>query len=338
MASILQHFTYERPKTFENAIKLLDGFERSSRSFVICAGGTDLVPYLKRYRLEPTVLVSLSEISELKKIEVNDSKRLRIGATVTLAELSRDKLVNKLAPGLAATASLVASPQIRNRATLGGNLLADNRCFYFNQSKEYRDTFCACFKEGGNKCHLIPNAVPGKTPLCRARFISDLAPVLMALNASVILVGPNTQRVIALRDFYLQDGIKRNQLESSEILTEIELDLAFMPQVTYQKLRIRNAIDFPSVGVAVGMCSRKGREDWTFSVTGINPAPIFVMASFLQEGLVHQARQDLVEKACQDVVRIAVSLKQDFFPPAYRKKMIPILIRRCVSQLLDGNE
>lgn len=331
MPGLRHSFDYQRPKTLDAALKLVEELSRASSSFVFCAGGTDLIPHLKLRHHELGTVISLSAIAELQAIAPSGSNSIQIGALATLADLRRDPHVTAAFPGLARAAATVASPQIRIRATVGGNLLADNRCVYFNLSEESRGALGDCFKTCGDACHLVPSAQRGVLPLCRARFVSDLAPVLMALDAQVHLRAPRGSRTVNLREFYKPDGIDRTCLRGDEILTHIHIpiDSEAKSSVAYQKLRIRNAIDFPSVGVAVGRKRLREKTQWSVAVTGINTHPIFA------RGDAGEAfESDVIEKAIAEVGRAASPLRQDFFPPAYRRKMIPVLIRRAVAQLL----
>jgi 4-hydroxybenzoyl-CoA reductase subunit beta len=166
--------TYASPDTIEAAWDLL----RRRRGAVILAGGTDLVPRMKHRISSPSVLVDLRGIPGLARIEATESSIL-IGTMVTLDQLCGDEILARLVPALGSAARCVASPQIRNIGTIGGNILQERRCLYFNQSPEWRSNVASCYKLGGRVCHQAPGSRD-----CRALYYSDLAPVLLALDAT----------------------------------------------------------------------------------------------------------------------------------------------------------
>lgn len=327
MYTRMHAFRYERPGNLEETIELLARLQGNGEEFVLSAGGTDLVPGLKLHDTWVGSLISLTGLRELHGVHL-DGERVRIGALTTLAELALDAGVRRELPGLAAAAAEIASPQIRNRATVGGNLLVDHRCMYYNQSVQNRCAHDSCFKAGGEGCHLIPNAVRGKLPLCRARFVSDLAPVLLCLDARVRLVGPKGWREVLLAGFYLPDGMDRNVLRDGEILAEVEVRLPAPAHLRYEKLRIRNAIDFASLGVAVALLSKGKTWELRVSLTGVNEAPYHGRWDEKECG----GRDAMILRACEEASKTVVPLKQDFFPPSYRRKMVSVLIRRALGR------
>ena len=142
-------------------------------------GGTDIMPLLKNGVRDDCELVFLKKIPELRELTDAESY-LVIGSGMTLTELAENKLVNERCTAVAQAASLTASPQIRNIATIGGNIMQDRRCIYFNQTHLWRSGLAYCFKTGGTICHQIPNS-----PVCRAIYYSDVATALIACDAEV---------------------------------------------------------------------------------------------------------------------------------------------------------
>lgn len=321
----LDSLSFERPLTVAAALALR---EKAPADTAFYSGGSDLLPTLKHKGSTFSRLISLSGIAELKQI-VTAPSRVSIGSQVTLDELIRHTALESLLPVVSATARLIASPQIRNRATVGGNLLVNNRCTFFNQSEINRESHGLCYKANGNVCHLVPNSKPGDLPLCRARFVSDLAPVFLLLNAFVILRSPEGQRELSLSDFYLGDGIKRNLLQDSEVLTTIHFDVNPSQKIVYEKLRIRQALDFPSVGVALSW--QASTQKLGVAVSGVNPKPIL---HWQQQG--PGGASEMLEGVIAEVTKAAQPLKQDFFTPGYRKKMIGVFIRRNFEKVLSN--
>ena len=165
---ILARYEYYRPSTVEEAVSML------KKENTIIAGGSDVMPQLKTATIAPEALIDLSKISEMHTVEETDDG-IYIGAMVTLSHLAKNELILRKLVALSQAARNVASPQIRNRGTVGGNLMQARRCFYYNQTKEWRRGIPVCFKVGGDRCIQIPNS-----PVCRAIYYSDMAPALRA--------------------------------------------------------------------------------------------------------------------------------------------------------------
>ena len=168
-------FNYVVPDSIEAASKYLS----TGKNVSFLAGGTDLLPQIKYGLKQPSLLVDLGKIESLKGVATR-GQELFIGAMETLGDLARNSRVNRSFPVLGQSALRVASPQIRNRATLVGNILQERRCLYFNQSEYWRQSIAPCFKLGGEVCHQIP-----RSRTCCALYYSDTAPVLLALDAQV---------------------------------------------------------------------------------------------------------------------------------------------------------
>ena len=147
----------------------------------IIAGGSDVMPQLKTATIAPEALIDLSKISEMHTVEETDDG-IYIGAMVALSHLAKNELILRKLIALSQAARNVASPQIRNRGTVGGNLMQARRCFYYNQTKEWRRGIPVCFKVGGDRCIQIPNS-----PVCRAIYYSDMAPALIAYGAQALV-------------------------------------------------------------------------------------------------------------------------------------------------------
>ena len=230
----LPWFEHRSPATVEEAARILAG---EGPDAMLIAGGTDILPNMKRRQMAPKILVSTRKIAELKK------NGHAIGAGTTLTEI-----VNKrdLPMGLRQAAHLVATVHLRNMGTIGGNLCLDTRCNYYNQNYEWRKAIDFCLKKDGDICWV---ATASKR--CVAASSTDCAPALMAIGAKVKLVSANGEREVALQDFYNNDGIDYLRRKPDEILTEIwfEKDV----KSTYWKLRRRGAFDFPVLGVGAAI-------------------------------------------------------------------------------------
>jgi 4-hydroxybenzoyl-CoA reductase subunit beta len=234
-------FEFRAPRTLEEAARILDG-ERANA--MPLAGGTDLLPNMKRRQQVPRTLMSLLHIESLNRLAMNASGS-RLGACLTLSDIATDPRFRNGLTALAQAASLVATPQIRNMATLGGNICLDTRCNYYDQSYEWRKSIDFCLKKDGTTCWVAPGSSK-----CLAVSSTDTGPALMALGARVRLVSRSGEREVALADLYNNDGIDYIKRRRDEILTEVLLDSLHGWRSTYWKLRRRGSFDFPVLSVA----------------------------------------------------------------------------------------
>src|ERR1700726_4019645 len=234
-------FEFRAPQTLEEATRILDG-ERANA--MPLAGGTDLLPNMKRRQQAPRTLISLRHIQSLSEIELSDSG-LRLGACLTLSDIAASPRFRNGLTALAQAASLLATPQIRNMATLGGNICLDTRCNYYDQSYEWRKSINFCLKKDGTPCWVAPGSSK-----CVKVSSTDTAPALMALGARVRLVSRSGERDVLLADLYNNDGLDYIKRKPNEILAEVLLDSLRGWKSTYWKLRRRGSFDFPVLSVA----------------------------------------------------------------------------------------
>jgi 4-hydroxybenzoyl-CoA reductase subunit beta len=230
----LPWFEHRAPRSVAEAAKILVG--EGPRAMLI-AGGTDLLPNMKRRHQSPQVLVSVRQISELRKL--NGS----FGAGLTLNEVARHE---KTPTALRQAAVQVATPHLRNMGTLGGNLCLDTRCNYYNQTYEWRKAIDFCLKKDGKICWV---ATASKR--CVAVSSTDTAPALIALDAAVTLVSSGGEREVKVADLFKNDGIDYLSRRPDEILTQVRVPDGW--KSTYWKLRRRGSFDFPILGVAAAL-------------------------------------------------------------------------------------
>jgi 4-hydroxybenzoyl-CoA reductase subunit beta len=231
----LPWFEYRSPRTVAEAAAILAG---EGPEAMLVAGGTDLLPNMKRRHQTPRVLVSLRRAEGLKKVSNGDG--LALGAGLTLTEVVREP---RTPAGLRQAAAQVATVHLRNMGTLGGNLCLDTRCTYYNQNYEWRRAIDFCLKKDGETCWV---ATASKR--CVAVSSTDTAPALIALGARVRLVGAAGEREIPVETLYNNDGIEYLARKPDEVLTEVRIPAGWTS--TYWKLRRRGAFDFPVLGVA----------------------------------------------------------------------------------------
>jgi 4-hydroxybenzoyl-CoA reductase subunit beta len=233
----LPWFEFRAPRTVAEAAKILAG---EGPGAMLIAGGTDLIPNMKRRHQSPKTLVSLRRVAELKKSNGT------LGSGLTLSDLVHDASVRERYRSLWQAAAQVATVHLRNMGTLGGNLCLDTRCTYFNQNHEWRKAIDFCLKKDGDVCWV---ATASKR--CVAVSSTDTAPALIALDAKVKLVSAQGEREVPLAALYNNDGIDYLTRRADEILTEVAVPQGWTS--SYWKLRRRGAFDFPVLGVAAAV-------------------------------------------------------------------------------------
>jgi len=239
----LPWFEFRAPRTVAEAAAILAG--EGARAMPI-AGGTDLIPNMKRRQQAPGLLVSLRGIEELKRM--GNGGGTTLGAGLTLTGIVRSAVVRESHTALYQAAAQVATVHLRNMGTIGGNLCLDTRCNYYNQNYEWRKAIDFCMKKDGEVCWV---ATASKR--CVATSSTDCAPALIALGARVRLVSASGERELALEQLYRNDGIEYLTRRPDEIVTAVVLPAASDRagwRSTYWKLRRRGAFDFPVLGVA----------------------------------------------------------------------------------------
>lgn len=210
---ILYDFEYERPQSLSEASKLLAQLGDNAR---IMAGGTDLLPNMRLEIARPATVVSLRGIAP-EPIAVNENGAIRIDALTTLAAVANSELVKSTLPMLAESARVVASNQVREMGTIGGNLCQDTRCLYLNQKHDYQFK-APCFKRGGTCCYPFPRNDPDT---CWSVHMSDTAPALIALNAEVETVRSGGSRRLPVQELFNGDGLRPIALDADEIIRAI---------------------------------------------------------------------------------------------------------------------
>jgi len=239
----LPRFRFVGPDSIQEAVDVLAS--AAPGDAMVVAGGTDIIPNMKRRQQTPGTLVGLRAIDELRAIRNGDG--LTIGAGVTLSHLIRALRSTGRGghDGLLQAAAQVATPHLRNMGTIGGNLCLDTRCNYYDQNYEWRKAIAFCMKKDGETCWVAPSS-----SRCLAVSSTDSAPALMALGASVELRDAEGSRLVALGDLYKNDGIAYMRRKPTEILTSVRLPRLDSWRSTYWKLRRRGSFDFPVLSVA----------------------------------------------------------------------------------------
>ena len=319
---------------------LVETLRRSNGETKILAGGTDLIVNLKQGMHAPRQLVWLGKVHELRRISLANDGSLRLGAMSTLSEIAASVEVRRLYRSLADAVQTIASPAIRNSATLGGNLCLDTRCFYYNESEFWRVGLGGCLKlliparDNGDICH----AAPGRTT-CSAVFSSDTAPLLIALGASVRIIGGQGERILPLSAFYNEDGMHYLALKPGEVLAEV-----ILPQpspylrAVHRKVRQRESIDFPlaNVGVAFLMGTNSVCQEVRIVLGAISSAPVRASAAeMILEG--KALTDERIEQAAAEAASSITPLPNIGSTVVYRKRMVKVLVKRALTGLMPAS-
>jgi 4-hydroxybenzoyl-CoA reductase subunit beta len=318
----LPHFQYRAPRTVQEAAQWL---AESPADTHLLAGGTDLLPNMKRRQQTPATVIGLRAIDEIRRI---DARENTIGAGVTLAELVADRQIFKSYRGLWQAAAQVATPHLRNMGTVGGNLCLDTRCTYYDQTYEWRKSIDFCLKRDGRTCWVATSS-----PKCLAVSSTDTAPALLALGASVTLVSTRGSRVLPVADLYANDGMHYLTRQPDEILTTIALPAPDGWRSSYWKLRRRGSFDFPVASAAVAARFDRERIIEARIVLGaVASKPLdAARAAALLEG---QAPTDaLIAAAAEAASGAAKPMDNTDFELHWRKKMVSSLVRDALCEI-----
>jgi 4-hydroxybenzoyl-CoA reductase subunit beta len=239
----LPPFTYLRPASAAEAVSMRVDAGPAGQ---YVAGGTDLYPNMKRRQETPAVVIDVSDLAELRSVGAGAGGGLRLGAGLRLSEVERQEDLLAGWPAVTSGAASISTPILRNMGTLGGNLLLDTRCNYYDQGYEWRKAIDFCMKKDGDTCWVAPGS-----PRCWAVQSSDLAPVMVAAGASVTLRSAAGERTIPAEALYADDGMKFLTKRPEELLTGVVLPDPRGTRAVYRKVRRRGSFDFPVLGTAV---------------------------------------------------------------------------------------
>ena len=326
----LRPFEYLQPQSLEEASSLL-----SVDGAYALAGGSDLLSEMKERVVSPAALVSLAGVEELRTVEVTP-EGIRIGAMVSLAALAGNTELQQRYPVLTEAAGGIATPQIRNVGTLGGNLCQRPRCFY------YRSPLTLCLKKGGDSCLALAGNSKYLSILggerCYIVHPSDMAVALVALDAQVVLAGPAGRRTMSLQEFFIGPSVNltsENVLQTGEVVASVSVRSS--PEDTrsvYLKAREREAGDFALVSVAAALAVTDGRVSWCrVSLGGVAPYPY--RAQEAEECLIGIA---VANADAAEAGRRAVAGATPLRGNGYKVDLAANLIKQAISRLLSGDD
>jgi xanthine dehydrogenase YagS FAD-binding subunit len=326
----MRAFEYASPATKEQAVALLGATWDQAE---VLAGGTDLLALMKDDVVHPKRLVNIKQIREMSGVAV-EPKGLRIGALTTLGELADNVNVVKDYPALTEAINDAASPQIRNMATLGGNLCQRPRCWYFRggfgllpKNELGKDLVT----EGENRYHaILGNDGP-------AKFVSpsSIVPVLMAYGAAIRLVGSRGVREVALEHFYVipkTETEREHDLRPNEILVDVTLPPPREMKVAHYEIRQKQAFDWPLAVAAVGL-AMNGSSVLSARVVIGYVAPIPWRSAEAERGLAGKSASEDVAKAAADA---ALQNAKPLSHNAYKVQLAKVAVKRAILKAVSG--
>ena len=320
----LPSFTYVAARSVTEAA---DHLAAAPADAMLLAGGTDLLPNMKRRQQVPGVVVGLRGVSELNSLSRNG--HLAIGAMTTLTSLVRDERLRAACPGLWQAAAQIATPHLRNMATIGGNLCLDTRCTYYDQSYEWRQAINFCMKKDGDICWVATSS-----PKCLAVSSTDTAPMLQALGARVRLVSAQGERELDVADLFANDGMHYLTRKPDEILVDVSVPDQTSRRSTYWKLRRRGSFDFPVASVAAaGHIDAAGLvHDIRIVLGSVASRPVGAPAAeaVLRDQVLSD---DLIAAAADAAYPLGKPMDNTDYELVWRKRMIRPLVTYALREL-----
>jgi 4-hydroxybenzoyl-CoA reductase subunit beta len=284
---------------------------------------------MKRRQQTPKTVISVMRVPELNQITGDGKSGIRIGASVTLTDIVEHPLINRDYPVVAHAARTISTPILRNMGTIGGNLLLDTRCNYYDQNYEWRKGINFCLKKDGDVCWVAPGSSK-----CWAVQSSDLVPVMVAIGAKFRLASTLGERIIDAAGFYNDDGIDYLKKRPDELLVDIHLPPLNGWRASYQKLRRRGAFDFPVLGVAawIQVDHAGSVKDARLVLGGIAPSPVEVKEA--GDALIGNAfDDDHIQAAAEAAYVKARPLDNTDFVMNWRKQMTRQYTLRALEEL-----
>ncbi len=283
-------------------------------AFKYLAGGTDVMVNRFQGNEESSCLIDISKIKELKGI-TKEGDFLRIGALEILEELKFNSDIKTEFPMLIEAALKVGAPLLRKTATIGGNVLCENRCLFYNQSEWWREAVGYCLKCDGDICI----ATQGKNA-CFSELVSDTAPALIAMDAEIEILDIDGTKKVKLEDIYTGDGVTPRNLSETAILTAIFLPLNRGFKTDFHKLRERESLEFTSLTSAVAI-DKNGKLK--IALAGVDPKPVVV------EGTINDDKASLIKQA----IKGSRAVDNDMYSRKYRREMISVYLNKSFEKL-----
>jgi len=332
----LPRFRYRAPRSVDDAVAWL---AENPTDTMLLAGGTDVLPNMKRRQQTPGTLIGLRGVRELAGItngtraeRGSDNAALTIGSGVTLTNLLAHKQIRESYAGFWQAAAQIATPHLRNMGTIGGNLCLDTRCTYYDQTYEWRKSIDFCMKKDGQTCWVATSS-----PKCLAVSSTDTAPMLQALGASVTLVSSGGQRTLPLAELFANDGMHYLTRRPDELLTSIALPASDGWRSAYWKLRRRGSFDFPVAAAAVA-AKFDGHDivDVRIVLGAVSSRPVESdRAAALLKG--RRLSDELITEAAAVASEVAKPMDNTDFELVWRKAMVRTLVS-CALHEVRGDD
>ncbi|MDP2644507.1 MAG: FAD binding domain-containing protein [Desulfobacterales bacterium] len=328
----LPRFTHIMPSSLNEALDLLHEKGETGR---IKAGGSDFVVAMKHKTALPEFVLNMAGLKELDFIRPEPGGGLVIGVLTTLSAIVGSEQVRKQYPILSQAAGKVATVQIRNVATIGGNVCLDTRCWYYNQSAQWRKAVALCYKLGGDRCHVIKNS-----DKCNAVFLADTVPALMALDAQLKVVRKGAEKIISMEKFYNESGHPPNLLRPDELVSEIHIPRGPEKAFTFfYKDAPRDVIDFALVNLAMridfqnhdGVC-----KSARIAVGGVTSFPVFSEKG-VQVLKGEKITGALIDKATELVLKEIAPISPIWVSPGQRRQTVGVFVKRGLTAALAQN-
>jgi 4-hydroxybenzoyl-CoA reductase subunit beta len=333
---LLPQHTWHRPVTLADCLQQLaqldagrsEGDARLGKVQVI-AGGTDVIFNMRLRLFQPENLISIRRLPELQQIEMLDNGSLRIGAACRLVDLADNSAISERFPALKSAIDAVASVHVRNIGTLGGNICLETRCWYTNNSEEWRKGREGCFKTDCQQCHVIPSSHQ-----CHAINNADTPLALIVLNAVLTLQSAVGRRDVPIAQFYRQDGIDHMDLRPGELLTHITIPPC-PDRTLFIKFTPRRGMDF-SLGAVAARCNGRGllADNVSIVIGSVSAAPIILdepCRLLEREGLSDAA----IDQAVAGIREAMGELTNLYARATYKKQIARTLVRRALVALRE---
>lgn len=302
---------FVRPKTIAEAIDLARQNPDTSK---FIAGGTDILVNKFQGNESHAFLIDITGIEELKGIR-KDAENLYIGSLTTLDSLKKSKEIADEFPVLLEAAHSVGTPLLRKTATIGGNIICENRCLFYNQSEWWRDAVGYCLKCEGDVC-----IATGGDKACFSECVSDTAPALISMGAQIKLLDAQGEKIIPLLSIYTGDGVQPRNIPHGTIVKEIILPLKQKFACDFQKLRLRESLEFTSLTSVVSVDKNNKIR---ITLTGVDPKPVY-LESEKTEGL---------ESVLKKLLKAARTVDNDMFSRNYRRDILKVYITNSYQKL-----
>lgn len=306
---------YLQPKSVREA---LDYASQHQNNFKYVAGGTDVIANDFQGNNISACLIDITGIDELETVE-KSGDYLKIGSLIKLSELKNHSFIKNEFPVLIEASDSVGTPLIRNSATIGGNLLCENRCIYFNQSEWWRQSVGYCLKCSGDIC-----IVTGTNKACYSEFVSDTAPVLISLGAKLDVIDSIGGKSVRLEDIYTGDGVKPINLNETSIIKSILIPLNMGYRSVFKKVRQRESLEFTSLTAAVSVDKNNNIK---IALSGVDPKPVVIIGNSAG------SKDELIKTALSK----SRSVDNEMLTRKYRRDLIKVILSECFELLFSTN-